>query len=160
MTIYATAGSKLYIGGVLADKSSDFVESDFDSITWAEIKSLESLGTLGDQANEVTIDIIGEERTKRFKGTRNAPPMEVVCGLDYSDAGQQAVIAAEKEIHDYAFRVVFDDAPSGGTPSERMFIAKVASASEAYDTANSVMKLNVSLWVNSNVVRIDADDGV
>ena len=48
------------------------------------------------------------------------------------------------------------DAPAGGTPSERYFIAKVGSASEAYDTANAVMKLNASLWVNSNVVRVNA----
>ena len=52
--------------------------------------------------------------------------------------------------------VEFNDAPAGGTPSERLFIAKVASQSEQYDTANSVMKLNLSLAVNSNVVRVDA----
>jgi hypothetical protein len=132
------------------------VESDFSSETWVQIKELEALGSLGDAAEEITFSAIGEARTKRLKGSRASPPMELVCGLDYSDAGQTAAIAAEKEIHDYAFKVEFNDAPEGGTPSERYFIAKVASASEAYDTANSVMKLNVSLWVNSNVVRVDA----
>lgn len=156
MPIFATAGAKLFIGGVLAQKSDDFVEADFSGESWTEIAHLESLGTLGDNANEVTFESIGENRTKRLKGTRNAPPMEVVCGIDYADAGQIALVAAEKEIHDYAFKVEFNDAPSGGTPSERLFIAKVGSASESLDTANSVMKLNASLWVNSNVVRVDA----
>lgn len=156
MPIFATAGAKLFIGGVLAQKSDDFVEADFSTESWTEIAHLESLGTLGDNANEVTFESIGENRTKRLKGTRNAPPMEVVCGIDYADAGQIALVAAEKEIHDYAFKVEFNDAPSGGTPSERLFIAKVGSASESLDTANSVMKLNASLWVNSNVVRVDA----
>ncbi|WP_297775619.1 hypothetical protein [uncultured Roseovarius sp.] len=156
MPIFATGGAKLYIGGVLSDKSSDFVLMDFAGETWTEITSLESLGTLGDQANEVTFDSLGENRTKRLKGTRNAAPMEVVAGTDYADAGQQALIAAEKTAHDYAFKVEFNDAPEGGTPSERYFIAKVGSASEAYDTANSVMKLNASLWVNSNTVRVNA----
>lgn len=86
--------------------------------------------------------------------------MEVVCGLDYSDAGQIALVAAEKEIHDYAFKLVLNDAPAGGTPSERCFIAKVGSAVEALDTANNVMKLNASLWVNSNVVKVNAAPGV
>jgi hypothetical protein len=82
--------------------------------------------------------------------------MEIVCGIDPNDPGQQAVIAAEKEIHDYAFKLVFNDAPPGGTPSERYFIAKVMSQSEQYDQATSVMKLNISLGVNSNVVRVAA----
>lgn len=156
MPIYATAGAKLYIGDVISDKSSDFTEADFAAETWTNISHLESLGTLGDQAEEITFDALGEGRRKRLKGVRNAPTMEVVAGIDYADAGQQALIAAEKTDHDYAFKIEFDDAPVGGTPSERYFIAKVGSSSEAYDTANSVMKLNASLWVNSNTVRVDA----
>jgi hypothetical protein len=52
---------------------------------------------------------------------------------------------------------VLNDAPPAGTPSERLFIAKVMSQSEQYDAANSVMKLNASLGVNSNVVRVNAE---
>ncbi len=156
MTIFATAGAKLFIGGVLAMKSDDFVLTDFDGQTWVEVKELENLGTLGDTANEVTFDAIGENRTKRLKGTRVAPPMEVIAGIDYADAGQLAIAAAEKTNADYAFKVVFDDAPAGGTPSERYFIAKIGSANEAYDAANAVMKLNATLWVNSNTVRVNA----
>lgn len=156
MTIYATNGSKLYIGAALAAKSTDFAEADFASQTWAEIGEIEALGTLGDAANEISFDSISSSRTRRLKGTRNAGSMEVVAGLDYDDPGQLAVIAAEKTPHDYAFRLVLNDAPPGGSPSERLFVAKVASAAEALDGANSVMKLNMTLWVNSNVVKVDA----
>ncbi|SLN19997.1 hypothetical protein ROJ8625_00705 [Roseivivax jejudonensis] len=160
MPMFATAGSKLYIGGVLPDQNSDFAESDFDGETWTEISRLESLGSLGDAASEVTFEDIGQQRTKRIKGTRTAPPMELVAAIDYDDAGQQALIAAEKTNDNYAFKLEFPDAPAGGTPSERYFIAIVGSQTEAYDTANNVMKLNASLWVNSNVVRVDAAEGV
>ena len=64
MTIYATAGSKLYIGGVLPMKSADFVEADFTSQTWKEVGGLESLGTLGDTSQAITQSIIGEGRDK------------------------------------------------------------------------------------------------
>lgn len=157
MTIYATAGSKLYIGAALAAKSTDFVEADFTPQTWVEIGEIEGLGTLGDASTEISFDAISSQRTRRLKGTRNAGSMEVVAGLDYDDPGQLAVIAAEKTPHDYAFRLVLNDAPPGGTPSERLFVAKVASAAEALDGANSVMKLNMTLWVNSNVVKVDAE---
>lgn len=157
MTIYATNGSKLYIGAALAAKSTDFVAADFTPQTWVEIGEIEALGTLGDSATEIAFDAISSSRTRRLKGTRNAGSMEVVAGLDYDDPGQLAVIAAEKTPHDYSFRLVLNDAPPGGTPSERLFVAKVASAAEAMDSANSVMKLNMTLWVNSNVVKVDAE---
>lgn len=159
MTIYATNGAKLYIGAALAAKSTDFVAADFTPQTWVEIGETEGLGSVGDSSSEITFDSIAASRTRRLKGTRNAGSMEVVCGIDYADAGQIAVIAAEKTPHDYAFRLVLNDAPPGGTPSMRYFVAKVASAVEALDSANSVMKLNATLWVNSNVVKVDADEG-
>ena len=108
------------------------------------------------QGVPVTFDGIGDKRTRTLKGTRSAGTMEVVCGIDPADAGQLAVIAAEKTIHDYAFKLVLNDAPPAGTPSERYFIAKVMSQSEQFDQANNVMKLNFSLGVNSNIVRVAA----
>lgn len=155
--IFSTSGSKFYIGGVKADKSTDFLAADFDGATWVEIKGLDSLGSTGDSSEEVAQAIIGEGRVKRLKGPRTGATMEVIAAIDYADAGQQAMIAAEKDDNNaYAFRLVFNDAPAGGTPSERMFIAKVGSLTEVYDQAASVMKLNASLWIDSNVVRINA----
>jgi len=236
MTIYATNGSRLYIGGPITVPSSDLNEASFAAQSWVEVGEVENLGTVGDTSAEITFDSISANRTRRLKGTRNAGTMEIVCGIDYDDAGQIAIIAAEKTIHDYAFRMELNDAPApqsatvtisnaspgvvtwtahglpvntpvvlsttgalptglspgtyyvktvltadtftlsatpGGTVintsgagsgthtattapqgSQRMFAAKVASASEALDAANSVMKLNPTLWVNSNIVRV------
>lgn len=156
MAVYATNGAKLYIGGTKAQQSTDFVEADFTSTTWVEIKDVENLGSLGDTAESIDFTAVGDARTRVMKGSRSAGTMEVVCGINYADAGQTALIAAEKTIHDYAFKLVFNDAPPGGDPSERLFIGKVMSASEQLDGANNVMKLNASIVVNSNVVRKDA----
>ena len=81
---------------------------------------MESLGTFGDTAEEINFTSIGEERVRKVKGARNSGTLELVMGIDYADAGQIALLAAEKEIHSYAFKVVFNDAPEGGTPSERL----------------------------------------
>jgi hypothetical protein len=156
MPLYATAGCKLYIGGVLDQKSADFAEADFAAVVWVQIKSLESMGSLGDTSNGVSIDLIDEGRTKTLKGTRSAGNMEIVCGLDAADAGQIAAIAAEKTPYDYAFKVELNDKPAGGTNGTRLFIAKVMSQAEVYDAANNVRKQNLTLAVNSNVVRIAA----
>ncbi|MCM2440700.1 hypothetical protein HGO34_13345 [Agrobacterium vitis] len=157
MTIYASAGSRLFIGVVKEQKSEDFVRADFsvaNAVTWIEIDEIEGLGSVGDTSEDVNFTGMKTARTRTLKGPRSAGKMEVVCGLDGDDAGQQAAIAAEKTIHDYEFRLILNDAHEGGTPSERYFIAKVMSQSEQFDQANNVMKLNISLGVNSNIVRI------
>lgn len=154
--IFATAGAKLYIGAVLADPNVDVTESTFSAQSWVEIKNTQNLGRAGDTSAEIALDHIDQARTKRLKGTRNAGTMEVICSFDSADAGQIALIAAEKTIHDYAFRLVLNDAPPSGTPSERLFLAAVGSAEEAFDAANNEVKLQASLWINSNVVRVAA----
>lgn len=156
MSIFVTAGSRLYIGGVRAQQSQDFVAADFSGESWTEIIWVENIGQFGDESAEVTFDAIGEGRTIKLKGTRNAGNLALVVGADYSDAGQAALRAAEATPDDYTFRIDFDDAPVGGTPSQRFFIAKVMSARETLDSANNVIKLNASLGINSNVVRVDA----
>lgn len=159
MTVHATAGLKVYIGGTKEQQSDDFVLADFTTPTptWVEIKEVEAAGSLGDTSEAINFTAISDARTRVIKGPRSAGTMELICGIDADDPGQLALIAAEKTPYDYAFKVVFNDAPPGGTPSERYFIAQVMSQSEQYDQANSVMKLNASLGVNSNIVRVAAE---
>lgn len=156
MGIFATVGSHIYIGQTVSQQSADFVAADFSGQSWVEISWAENIGAFGDESSEITFDAIGEGRTIKLKGTRNAGNVAMTFGADYSDAGQAALRAGEATPHDYAFKVEFDDAPSGGTPSIRYFIAKIMSARETLDAANNVIKLNTSLGINSNIVRVDA----
>lgn len=154
--IFATAGATLYIGGALAAKTTDFVLGDFSGESWVQVSWMENIGAFGDEAASITFDAIEQQRTQKLKGTRNAGDMTVVCGIDYEDAGQIALRAAEATPNNYAFKVVFNDAPTAGTPSERYFVGLVMSARETLDTANNVMKLNTTIGVNSNIVRVNA----
>lgn len=156
MTIYATNGAKLYIGAALSVDDTDLTVSDFSAQSWTEIGEVEALGTVGDSSEAIEFIAVGYDRKRRLKGSRDAGTMEVVCGIDPNDPGQIALIAAERTDSNYAFKIVLNDAPQGGTPSERYFAAMVGSAAEAFDSANNVMKLNASLWVNSNVVKVNA----
>jgi hypothetical protein len=154
--LYPVAGTRLFIGGALDVQSDDFVLADFDGQTWTEIKNLDSIGTFGDTSQGITRSIVGESRDKTLKGTRNAGTFEVVANLDLTDAGQLALIAAEKTDDNYAVKIVANDAPAGGTPSERYFIGLVLSAAEGRGGANDVVVLNGSIAINSNIVRKDA----
>ena len=154
--LFATAGTKLFIGAAMAFDGDDLVASDFTSASWTEVKGTTNLGAAGDTSELITSNQIGSARTRKLKGTRNAGSMTVVCDLDYSDPGQLALVAAEKAKETYAFKLEFNDAPEGGTPSQRLFVALVMSASEELNEANSVMSLNATLEIDSNIVRVAA----
>jgi len=154
MAIFATSGSQVYIGDALDPGTSDLALSDFGGQSWTEIGWVQNLGTFGDTSQEVTFDSIDQSRTQKLKGTRNAGNMALVTGVDYSDAGQVALIAAEQTSNDYAFKIVFNDAPSGGTASERYFVGKVMSVAEQLDGANNVARMNATIGINSNIVQV------
>jgi len=156
MPAFLTSGAKTYIGGVKTPTGEDYIVSDFSGETWVEITGIESMGSLGDTANTTVLQFAGPVRDLTLKGTRSAGSMELVAAIDYADAGQIALIAAEKSNSNFAFKVELNDAPSGGTPSERYFVGLVTSAVETFDGANSVMKMNTSIAIQSNVVRVAA----
>lgn len=158
--LLATANTKLFIGTALASDGSDFEAADFTSQVWTEIGGTTNLGGAGDTSELLTSNQINVGRTRKGKGTRNSGAMQVVCDIDITDAGQIAVLAAEKTRDSYAFKIEFDDAPTSGTPSQRLFSAFIMSASEQWDEANSVMKLNTTLEIDSNIVRVAAAEGM
>lgn len=157
MAIYSVAGTKLYIGSVLDAKSSDFIASEFSGQSWVPISWIENLGQVGDESSEITFSAIENPRTQKLKGVRNAGNMSLVVGVDYTDDGQSLLIVAERSPHNYAFKLLFNDKPSGGASgSVRFFIAQVMSVREQLDTVNNVTKMNATLGVNSNIIHVNA----
>lgn len=162
MSLYPVAGCKYFIGGVLADKDTDFVESDFTSQTWVQVKGWSQMGSIGDTAALIDMSLIDADRSKKAKGVRNAGSMQNVFGQNDTDAGQIALIAAEKTRHNYAFKIELNDKPTAGeapTASQRLFVGLVMSAQEAGGEANSPRTLNSTIEINSNIVRVAAATG-
>lgn len=156
--LFATAGSSVFIGAAKAFDGIDFAAGDFTAGNppWTQIKGLTNMGSAGDASELITSAHIESARVRKAKGSRNSGSMQLVADLDYDDAGQLALIAAEKTKETYAFKVQLNDAPVGGTPSIRYFVALVMSAGEQFDEANSAMKLNATLEIDSNIVRVSA----
>jgi len=160
--LYPVSGCKFYIGGAVEEKDTAWVAADFTAQAWKEVKKWTQMGPIGPAAQLITSDIIGEEYTKKAKGTRNNGSMQNVFDVDNLDEGQIALLAAEQTRNNYAFRVVLNDAPVAGTapaPSERLFIGLVMSAQEQGGGANTVQALNATVEINSNIVRVAATAG-
>lgn len=160
--LYPVAGAKIFIGSApMATQKEDFTASDYSGVTWTEIDGWETMGAIGDAAQVITTALINRGRDVKQKGTRNAGSMQNVFAILSADAGQTALIAAEKTKSNYPFKIEFDDAANSPAspvpqPSRRYFIALVTTAQEAGGAANTVQKLNSTLEINSNIVPVAA----
>ena len=153
--LYPVAGSKIYIGGVLPTQSEDFVEEDFAGQAFEEIDGWETMGVIGDAAQIITTQLINRGRDVKQKGTRNAGSMQNNFAVISDDAGQLALIAAEKTPSNYAFKIEFNDAPGGpGAGTVGYFVGLVTSAQRAGGGANTVMMINSTVEINSNIVLV------
>ncbi|WP_024281224.1 hypothetical protein [Xanthobacter sp. 126] len=154
MTASTTAGAKIYIG--TTTEAANLTAFQADSYT--EIKEVEDLGEFGDESSEVEFTSIGDSRKRRYKGTRDAGVLELVCGRDPLDAGQVAALAAEKVKDAYNFKVVVNDAPVGGTPTTYFFRALVMSAKNSFGTVDNIVKVTFSLAINSAILEEVAEE--
>ena len=121
--LFAVAGSKIFIGGVLNTKNGDFTEADFASQTWIEIDGWKTMGAFGDTAEEINVPLINRGRNSKMKGTRDAGNMENVFAVIGGDLGQAALIGAEKSRSNRAFKIQHSNAVDARSATVTMTIA-------------------------------------
>ena len=152
MAISTASGSKLYLGTTAAAETL----TQFQADTYTEVSEVEDLGEFGDESELITFASLSDGRMRKLKGVRDAGDMAIVCGDDVSDAGQDAMDAAEADTLDYNFKVVLNDKLTlGGTPSEHYFRGKVISQRRNVGTANNVVRKNFTVAINSAIVSVD-----
>jgi len=153
-TMFPVAGARFYVSTLpFPEQSADVTIPSFGSVTWIEVLKWTQMGAYGDTAQLITADLIGEGRTKKMKGTKNAGSMANVFALDNTNSGQQKLIAAAADDENYAFKIELTDKGTGvgATNSLREFYGLVMSAQEAGGGANTVQTLNVTIEINSNI---------
>ncbi|WP_430251701.1 hypothetical protein [Neorhizobium sp. DAR64860/K0K1] len=159
MPTFSTAGSKIFIGTAMSDDDGEVIAADFTAVTWTEIGRTTTLGTFGDTSNSIDSTYIDRARVQKRKGARNAGTIELAMDIDTTDAGQIALLAAEKSTANFAFKIEMNDKPVTGAspkPSQRLFYGLVMSAAEELGDADSMAKLNCQIALNSNIVRVTA----
>lgn len=123
--LYAVAGAKFYIGSsAMVAPSVDVAAADFSAVTFIEVIDWQSMGAIGDQANEIATELISRGRTTVQKGTYRSPSMQNVFAVNSNDPGQIAIIAAANNRSNYPFKIAFADAPG-----QRLNVVTVTIAS-------------------------------
>lgn len=123
--LYPVAGAKIYLGPAVSTvpDDADINEALFSSTVFTEIKGWQTMGAIGDAAALITESIISSGRDWKGKGTRNAGSMQNNFVILPEDAGQIALIAAEKTDYNYPFKLAFDDTPPAKTSTVTITVA-------------------------------------
>ena len=152
MALYPVAGCKFYVStNPFAELAVDAVAGDYSAVTWIEVKKWTQMGTFGDSAQLINTDLIGEGRTKKQKGTKNAGSMANVFANDSTDPGQQKLLAASQSYSSYAFKVELNDKLTT-VNSTRLMYGLVMTAQSVGGGANTVQTFNATVEINSNIV--------
>lgn len=167
MTIFTTAGARLYIGTTnIPIFASDYDPTDsvqvaakladFESDSYTEVGEVEDLGEVGDESEQITFTSLADSRTRKLKGPRDAGAQTIVVGDDVLDDGQAAMIAAEASPLDFNFKIVMNDARTiGGDPSVQYYYGKVFSKRRNLGNVSNVTRRNFVVGVNSPIVESD-----
>lgn len=110
------AQSGLYI--CTTAQPTDLDQAAFAALTYVLIGDLGEVGETGTSQNVLTYDTWAESVVRKAKGMRNAGDPTVEVARNSTDAGQVALRAAAKTNLNYAFKIVRNDAlTGGGTPT-------------------------------------------
>lgn len=161
--LYPVAGSRIFIANVPMDPG-DVLPADLGAVpsgAFVEIGEAEALGILGGSWQTIDLPPAMNEPTgwgstappamSHLKTYMERPAMQIVLGNAPTDPGQALLWSAWRSHDAFPFRIVFP----GGLVL-RSWAALVTDLSEAFDTANSVMKLQASLLPVSEILRSEA----
>lgn len=149
------AGAKLYIGPANSTAAS---QSDFEALSYSEVGTVVDIPEFGDTFQSVTSDQLGNRRTIKLKGQKDAGNPTVMYDHDSADTGATDLVTAAASDSDYAFKVTLNDAGTGSpsSPTTFYFRAKVMGKPVTIGTANNVVRRTAPLGINSDIVEIAA----
>ena len=150
---YVTAsGTTIGISTTVPASTVDTL-SEYAALTYTTVAGVMTLGSFGDVANLVTFATIGDGRMRKLAGARDAGTLTFQVAFEGLDTGQLAMIDANDDGQQYAFKVVTNDGQSPNADSEWYFSGLVTSASLDVGTNDSVLAMTFNVAVNTTVYR-------
>lgn len=152
--IFTATGAKFFIGPSVT--SATDTASEFGALSgWTEVGLVETIGEYGDESSAVSFNAIGDGRTRKAKGARDAGTLAVTCAHDAEDDGQQALVAAEASYSNFAFKVVLPNRLTAtGTDEINYFRGLVMSKRRNVGGNDNVVRVTFNIGVNSPIIEV------
>lgn len=152
------AGCRFSLGG----KTGADTEADYKKDTYVEVGEIEDLGEFGDTFSSVTFTSLKDGRVRKYKGTADAGDLTLTVGLDNGDVGQKAIKVAHKDRTkgDYNIKITLNDGDPSATPAVLATTfymrGKVMNNTVAPGAADNVVRRNITIGINSDIIEINA----
>jgi hypothetical protein len=157
MAIFTVAGAKVSIATGATATTPQVNAAGYDALTWQEIKEIDSIGQYGDASNDIAFTAIGDARVRHLKGSRDAGVLTLSMANDPLDAGQLALVAAEKTKFTYNFKIEWlDKADANDTNSIDYFGAKVQGVPKVGGSADDIVKREATLGIMTEITEVPA----
>ncbi|MBD8601511.1 hypothetical protein IFT80_02520 [Pseudomonas sp. CFBP 8771] len=156
------AGCRLGIG----TKAAASTEADYKKDVYVDVGEIEDLGEFGDTFSSVNFTSLKDGRVRKYKGTADAGDLTLTVGLDNGDLGQKAVKVAHKDRTkgDYNIKVTLNDGdPTANpvvVPTTFYFRVKVMNNTVAPGAADNVVRRNITMGINSDIIEVIAGPAV
>lgn len=146
MTIRTSSGVQIAICATATTASTRVALA---ALTYIPISSVESLGEIGPQSQDVTFTNINGDPVQHLKGATDNGAVTIVCGKDPLDAGQIALLVAAATKLEYAVRITEDDgADANDTDSVTYARGPVMGGRKTIGGANDVTKRTFMIGLN------------
>ncbi|KRV76382.1 hypothetical protein P3W55_13220 [Pseudomonas citronellolis] len=152
------AGCRLGFG----TKTPAATEAEYKADTYVDVGEIEDLGEFGDTFSNVNFTALSDGRVRKYKGTADAGDMTLTVGLDNGDAGQRAVALAHKDRSkgNYNVKVTLNDGDPNAVPpvlpTTFYFGVKVMNNTVAAGAADNVVRRNITMGINTDILEIIA----
>lgn len=151
------AGCRFSLGTKVAAET----QAEFVADTYVEVGEIEDLGEFGDTFANVNFTALADGRVRKYKGTADAGDLTLTLGLDNGDAGQAAVKTAhaDRSKGDYNIKITLNDGnptatPTPIAPTTFYMRGKVMKNTVASGSADNVVRRNVTIGINSDILEI------
>lgn len=151
------AGCRFSLGTKVAAET----QAEFVADTYVEVGEIEDLGEFGDTFANVNFTALADGRVRKYKGTADAGDLTLTLGLDNGDAGQAAVkkAHADRSKGDYNIKITLNDGnptatPTPIAPTTFYMRGKVMKNTVASGSADNVVRRNVTIGINSDILEI------
>lgn len=106
--VNANAGAKFYVCATV--QNADMIQSEFEALTWVEVKGIGSHGEAGSSTNILTYDTWDLSVIQKSKGLTDAGSPELECARLPYDPGQIILRTASNDVsNNYATKMVRND---------------------------------------------------
>jgi len=158
--VLTQAGAKFYIAvdvttSEALPKDTDLTKTEYEALTWLEVKGVGNVGQTGTDTNVVNYDELATDVTQKGKGISNAGDPDVECRRIGADPGQVEMRRATTTKSSYAFKYELDD--SGGVNGTTFFNRGLVMGPTRPNGGNEDFDLEVyTLGLNQKEVVVEA----